>query len=266
MEAMMGICSILEKKIPGRDCTFNAPVREYLATDRADDEILCGALRTILETEADIWIICDLRISVSRTAVSNRIIYYRDIFKMKDGAITVPYLLYRHTEERDYALLITGNRTSDYLYARGYYYCMSEPGGEYYDCRNDIVEIAPSSSEEIVTVWNRMKTEKAGVIQRQLDRQKWPDYDTLFQEALATASALKLDAGETLHGLQQRDQQIRCYVSRWFLLKKVVYVQYMVNRQILTSVHGGDTRLQRNQAKQNADSVEFISFRNLWEI
>jgi hypothetical protein len=262
----MGICAILEKKIPGRDCTFNAPVREFLDTMPEENEMLRGALERMLETEQDIWIICDLSITVSRTAVSNRIIYYRDIFKMKEEAMKVPYLIYRHTEERDYALLIVMNEPSSYLYARGYYYCMSEPGGEYYDCRNDIVEIAPETEDDIVSVWESMKKEKSGVIQRRLDRKNFASYDELFREALETADALKAEAEEKLKGVQQRDALIRHYVSRWFLLKKVVYVQYMVNRQILSSVHDGDSRMQRNMAKQNADAVVFISFRNLWEI
>ena len=262
----MAICSILEKKIPGRDCTFNAPLSEYLSTAKTDDEVLLEGLKAILGTDPDVWIICDLEIRISRSAISNRIIYYRDIFKLKGTGLRVPFMVYRHTEERDYALLIVQDKPAGYLYARGYYYCMSEPSGEYYDCRNDIVEIAPETSEEISGVWNKMKTEKSGVIQRQIDRRHFAAYDTLMEEALQAAASLKVMAEESLPGVRERGDLISYLVTRWFLLKKVVYVQYMVNRQILSELHENDIRRQRNQAKLNADAVEFISYRNLWTL
>ncbi len=262
----MAICSILEKKIPGRDCSFNAPLTEYLSTAQNEDEVLLEGLKAILEDEPDVWIICDLEIKISRSAISNRIIYYRDIFKLKGAGLRVPYMVYKHTEERDYALLIVRDRPAGYLYARGYYYCMSEPSGEYYDCRNDIVEISPATSDEIVSVWKKMKTEKSGVIQRQIDHREFAAYDALMEEALQAAASLKILAEESLPKIRERSETIAYLVSRWFLLKKVVYVQYMVNRQILAEQHENDIRKQRNQAKMNADAVEFISYRNLWTL
>lgn len=53
-------------------------------------------------------------------------------------------------------------------------------------------------------------------------------------------------------------------VVRWFLLKKVVYVQYMVNKDMLQNVHEGNIKKQRNQAKINADEIPFISYSELW--
>ena len=262
----MAICSILEKKIPGRDCSFNAPLKEYLSEVQNDDEVLVEGLKASLDDEPDVWIICDLEVRISRSAISNRIIYYRDIFKLKGAGLRVPYMVYRHTEEKDYALLIVRDKPAGYLYARGYYYCMSEPSGEYYDCRNDIVEISPETSEEIVSIWQKMKTEKSGVIQRQIDRRYFATYDALMEEALKAAAALKLLAEEDLPRIRERSETIGYFVSRWFLLKKVVYVQYMVNRKILSEIHENDIKKQRNQAKLNADAVEFISYRNLWTL
>ncbi|MBR2793962.1 MAG: hypothetical protein IKE16_04875, partial [Solobacterium sp.] len=66
--------------------------------------------------------------------------------------------------------------------------------------------------------------------------------------------------------IRERSETIGYFVSRWFLLKKVVYVQYMVNRKILSEIHENDIKKQRNQAKLNADAVEFISYRNLWTL
>ena len=49
-----------------------------------------------------------------------------------------------------------------------------------------------------------------------------------------------------------------------FLLKKVLYVQYMVNKNILNSVHEGNVKKQRNQAKLNADDILFMSYSEMW--
>ena len=49
-------------------------------------------------------------------------------------------------------------------------------------------------------------------------------------------------------------------------MKKVLYVQYMVNKDILNSVHEGNIKKQRNQAKLNADEISFLSFSEMWRI
>ena len=87
-----------------------------------------------------------------------------------------------------------------------------------------------------------------------------------MEDALQAAASLKILAEESLPKIRERSETIAYLVSRWFLLKKVVYVQYMVNRQILAEQHENDIRKQRNQAKMNADAVEFISYRNLWTL
>ena len=56
------------------------------------------------------------------------------------------------------------------------------------------------------------------------------------------------------------------YVIDWFLLKKILYVQYMMNKNILAHVHEGNIRKQRNQAKLNAEEVRFLSFSEMWNI
>ena len=52
----------------------------------------------------------------------------------------------------------------------------------------------------------------------------------------------------------------------WFLLKKVLYVQYMVNKSILNTVHEGNVKKQRNQAKLNADEISFLSYSEMWRM
>ena len=92
------------------------------------------------------------------------------------------------------------------------------------------------------------------------------NYDELKEAALKAAEALKAEAIRTLGSMSEKTEQIRQYVIQWFLLKKVLYVQYMVNKNILNSVHEGNVKRQRNQAKLNADEVAFLSFSEMWRI
>jgi len=65
---------------------------------------------------------------------------------------------------------------------------------------------------------------------------------------------------------EDRMDLIYDYVIQWFLLKKILYVQYMVNKDILKIVHKGDVRAQRHQAKLYSEMVQFISYSNLWRM
>ena len=72
------------------------------------------------------------------------------------------------------------------------------------------------------------------------------------------------EAFDKLKDVEDKYEMIREYIVKWFLLKKVLYVQYMLNKDFLTNVHEGNVRKQRNQAKINADEIAFISYSSLW--
>ena len=40
----------------------------------------------------------------------------------------------------------------------------------------------------------------------------------------------------------------------------------MVNKNILNTVHEGNVKKQRNQAKVNADEVTFLSYSEMWRL
>ena len=73
-----------------------------------------------------------------------------------------------------------------------------------------------------------------------------------------------IEAFDKLKDVEDKYEMIREYIVKWFLLKKVLYVQYMLNKDFLTNVHEGNVRKQRNQAKINADEIAFISYSSLW--
>lgn len=105
---------------------------------------------------------------------------------------------------------------------------------------------------------------KAGALQRSIDHDFYRNYDELKDLAVKAAGELKAEAPATLAAMEDRTAAIYRYVVNWFLLKKVLYVQYMVNKNILNSVHEGNVKKQRNQAKLNADDILFMSYSEMW--
>ena len=262
----MAVFEILKQKDEQSGCSYNGLLSSFLEQNELPDETLRKAFAEIAESEPETQIICDLADSVKLDAISNRIIHYRDISKLTGNPIVYPYILYATDGNVDRAMLVLPYEENGYLYARGYYYCMSEAGGEFYDARNEILEICTDSSEEIVSSWNRLKDGKAGMVQRQLDRNHYKDFEELKAQAYKASELLKEEASATLKDLTDRRDLIRRYVVRWFLLKKLLYVQYMVNKSIRAEVHEGDIHKQRNQARLNADEVPILSYRQMWVI
>ena len=224
------------------------------------------AFTAIAEAEPDVRIIKDLKGTVKLDAISNRIIHYRDIGKLDGTPVIYPYIVYDTVDGVDHAMLVVPFEEYGYLYARGFYYCLSEAGSEFYDVRNEILEISEREASTIVDNWNRLKTNKAGVIQRRLDKKLFLNFEELRSMAMKAGQALKEEAAQVLPELEERTWHIRSYVVRWFLLKKMLYVQYMVNKNIRTTVHDGDIHRQRNQARLIAEDVPFMSYREMWVV
>lgn len=267
----MPIFAMLNQKIDSRkngdDCKFNGYLEDYLNLDETElDPVLREAFTAIQQNEPDTRICVGLRSEINRDAISNQIIRYKDIFKLEGKALTFPYILYASKDEAERALLVVPFTEYGFMIAKGLYYCMTEPGSEYIDCKNEIVAICSNDAEQIVRTFNDMFVQRAGSLQRSLDSAHYKNYDQLKEAALKAAESLKNEAFRVLGTLPERTERIRQYVIDWFLLKKVLYVQYMVNKNILNGVHEGNVKKQRNQAKLNADEVVFLSFSEMWRI
>ena len=130
---------------------------------------------------------------------------------------------------------------------------MTEPAGEFIDCKNEIVAIS-SNQETILKVLNQLFTVKAGSIQRSIDHELFHNYEELKTASKEAANALKLEAMEKLPELEDRTQAI------------YHYVQYMVNKNILSSIHENNIKKQRNQAKLNSEEIDILSFSEMWRL
>ncbi len=264
----MSISVILDSKLDsrknGEDCVFNGYLEDYLNFDEDLDPVLKEAFAEIQEKEPDTKICVGLRSEINKEAISNQIIRYKDVFKLAGKALVYPYILYGEKDGNERALLVVPASDASFIYAKGYYYCMTEPGSEFIDSKNEIVAISTDQPKKIVAAYDGLFTSKAGALQRSIDREFFKNYDELKEAALKASEAQKENAPAVLTALEDRAGQIAAYVINWFLLKKVLYVQYMVNKNILNTVHEGNVKKQRNQAKINADQITFLSYSEMW--
>ena len=256
----------LDNRRDGDDCSFNGFLEDYLGVTQDLDPVILEAFRAILEEDPDVRICAGLRSEISRDAISNQIIRYKDVFKLSGKAMVYPYILYETREGQDRALLVVPYSTYSFIYAKGYYYCMTEPGSRFIDCKNEIVAVSSDKPQEIQSAWSRIFRMKAGALQRSIDHEHFHDYEELRKDALEASAQQKEEAAQVLPTLEDRTETIYQYVIHWFLLKKVLYVQYMVNKSILNTVHDGNVKKQRNQAKLNADEISFLSYSEMWRM
>ncbi len=267
----MAIFDILNEKLDGRkdgqDCVFNGYLEDYIDIEDNDiDPLLRDAFTKILENHSETKIITGLRTAVSRDAISNQIIRYKDVFKLTGRPLVYPYILYLQAGSGDHAFLLVPYSDYSYIIAKGMYYCMTEPGSEFIDCKNEIVVYSSNDADSIVKVFDDMLKTRAGALQRRLDTSCFENYDVLKEKAIKAAREIKDEACAALVQTSDRTKLIYDYIIQWFLLKKVLYVQHMVNKTLLNTVYEGNVRRQRNQAKLNADAIEFMSYSEMWRL
>ena len=265
----MAITAILSSKLDNRsngdDCTFNGYLEDYLNMEDTDlDPVLREAFAGIQANAVDTRICVGLRSEINNDAISNQIIRYKDVFKLNGKPLIYPYILYVQKDEEERALLVVPYTKYGFIKAKGLYYCMTEPGSEFIDCKNEIVAICSDKADEIVKAFSNLFSQRAGALQRSIDGHFFRNYEDLRTAAIAASEEIKKEAPAVLASLEDRTEQIYEYVVNWFLLKKVLYVQYMVNKNILNSVHEGNVKKQRNQAKLNADEITFMSYSEMW--
>ncbi len=255
----MGIYEILESKKDirkGSDiCDFNGYLEDYI--DSVDEEEkIYPVFKKLLEHDDSLRVIVNLKTSVSKESISNQIIRYKDIFKLGNQAIVLPWIIYSKKGEEQKALLIVND---DYICAKGMYYSLTEPSSEFQEVKNDIVAVGLRNTDEVVEAFEKLYTKRAGQIQRDLDHKHFKNYDEAYEHALELSNSIGDNLITNSKECEDKEMFIRSCVSRWFLIKKYVYVQFMVDKSILNTKFEGNVKAQRNQAKQNADSIRFVS-------
>lgn len=236
-------------------CDFNGYLEDYLDTLNEGSN-QAPALKALFMMDHDLKIVVNLKIGVSKESISNQIIRYKDIFKLENEAVICPYIVYGKHEENEKALLLVDD---DYIYAKGMYYCLTEPSSPYQEAKNDIVAVDMADTEAVKDAFAKLFVKRAGQVQRELDHRHFNNYDDVYAHCLALSEAIGESLFTDIKNSDNREQFIRSCISRWFLIKKVVYVQFMVDKNILNTRFEGNVKAQRNQAKQYADSIRFVS-------
>ena len=255
----------LDSRKNGTDCTFNGYLEDFMGQSSEELEpVLKEAFTAILSKYPDAKICVGLRSGISENAISNQIIRYKDIFKLKNRPLVYPYILYTAKDGVEKAMMVVPYSEFSFIYAKGLYYCMTEPGSEFIDNKNDIVAVTSDDPEVITETFDGLFEKRAGAIQRRLDSKYYRNYDELKEKAIRASEQQREGAVDVLTAVEDRGDIISEFVVNWFLLKKVLYVQYMVDKHLLNSVHEGNIKKQRNQAKLNADEVRFISYSDMW--
>lgn len=264
----MGVYQILKdvqdiRKEEGK-CAFNGFLEDYLSSIEEEECEVKDILTKMFELDSDLRICVDLHVGINQSVVSNQIIRYKDAFKLKGDPLCIPYIVYGEKQGNERALMLVNGKDDDYLLVKGLYYCMTEPFSMFAECKNDMVAMLFEEEEEVLSVFSRLFKVKAGALQREIDRNHFANYEQLKQLALNKAAALKETIIPALQEADEKEPLIVDAVIQWFLLKKIVYVYYMVNKDILARVHENNIKKQRNQAKINADEVPFTSYSEMW--
>ena len=166
------------------ECVFNGALKDYIEGWKEDgDHSQDQFLLKVLEMFPDIKISVKLRLEIKQDAIANQIIRYRDAFKLSYGSIKCPYVLYQESNSQQKAMIIDLGGKENYLLTKGLYYVMSEPDNKFEGSRNEIVATVYNENDEVF-FYDVVKTyfgtrEKAGVIQRDLDRHLFENYDVI---------------------------------------------------------------------------------------
>lgn len=273
----MAIYDILMKQRDQREggeaCTFNGYLEDYLGVIEEEEtkEQERKVFQKLHELDENLRICVDLHLDINRDAIANQIIRYKDAFKLPPGEICVPYIVYGKEEGEQRASIIVFGGRKEYVYAKAYYYIISEPDNMYEGTRNEIVSVVCGAEAD--GVWQEaaeryfVRREKAGVVQRFCDRRLFNNYDEMIDLAKTLGDELQAEAKEELQKLDDAAQsRIYAYIAKWFLLKKFCYVQFMMDKRKLQEEFGGNVKKQRHGAKDRSDAIGFISYREMWQI
>ena len=243
------------------DCVFNGSLQEYLESQNARNRELFSE---IVKLNEDIRICAGYGFHVNKNIISNQIIRYKDVLKLPEKAMRVPYILYWKQNEAEKGIVLCDGE--EYLSAKGYYYCLTEQEALLEQSRNELIAMCTANSQLVLEKTAKFLREdsRAGAIQREVDNYYFRNMQDMAELAKSSAGKTKENAWKDLLELEDRSEYIYAAVTKWYLMKKVVYVSYMMNKNVLNGECGGDVRKQRFNAKAFADSIPFIAYSEMW--
>ncbi len=258
---------ILDERKGSNECDFNGYLEDHVS-DMSDEDPLKALFAGLVESDPHLRIMVNYRFKINKDVIANQIIRYKDAFKVPKRALLCPYVLYGKTiNDRDVVLIIYGEQKEDYLYAKGVYYSLTEQGSIFADHRNDVLTVCGSPDFLTIELVTTMLSEEKslGALQRDLDAKVFNDNDELVAIAQDMSNVLRENALGQLPVTSNKQELIYQTIVKWYLLKKMLYVQTMVDKNLLRDLDQ-DIKKVRQRAKENADSLIFIPLSEMWRI
>jgi len=253
---------VLDRRKEGDACVFNGYLEDFLSMK--EDLPYHDLFTKLLALDNELRICVGLGFNVNKNVISNQIIRYKDASKLPEKAMKCPYLLYINKDGEQKGIVLS----EDYLLAKGYYYCLTEQYAILENSRNELISMSLDNPDLIVEKVQKFLNPKsrAGAIQREVDNYYYRNLKEMIEIATAEAEEEVNKAKETLPELDDKADYIYHAVSKWYLLKKVVYVSYMMNKDVLNTECEKDIKKQRYNAKNSADGIPFIAYSEMWRM
>lgn len=263
MGLVYAMSDIKDKRQGGHDCTFNGYLEDYLNIDSPQYKEL---LEQVFEMDESMRVMENVRVHINKDLVANKIIRYKDVHKIPRGYIKAPLILYSEGDEREFALILVDR---NYLEAKGIYYCLTEQGGLLGAYRHNVLVLPIEETEIILELLKILPSDRPTImsLQREQDRRHYKNTDALIDQAIAVGQENISFINESLRTEPQgRADRIHQTISSWYLLKKMMYVHYMMDKDTLANENEGDIKRHRQCAKEYCNKIEFIPFSELWRI
>lgn len=266
------LSTVKDHRDPQGICEFNGYLEDYLTIREKDEteQESTKLLQRIFQMDNDLRICVQLALNINKDAIANQIIRYKDSFKLPHGTIQCPMIIYGVFDGAQRAVILTIGKQEEYILAKALYYVMSEPENEYEGCRNEIIACSMDQEENdlALTAIERffLHHEKAGMLQRQLDAKMFIHSEEMYETAQRMGSYQLIHLKELLRNSENKEAVINQMIAHWFLLKKFSYVQYMMDKNNLQDLHGGNVKKQRQRAKERCDAIGFVSYSELWRL
>jgi hypothetical protein len=254
------------RKENGR-CAFNGYLEDFLTTI-SDNHSLYPLFQELFEMNPNFRIMVDYSFGVNPNLVTNQIIRYKDILKLPERPIQVPYIVYGDTQKKvGVGFILGGPSKDDYLISKGYYFALTEPEAIFQDQRNFVMSCVTDPTMYDASLIKKVLQDQMtiGNAQRVLDNHVFKKLDEAVAACVALSQSIKDHVIQIVPTLEDRSPVIHHAIVSWYLLKKTVYVMTMTNKPLLAQLEN-NVKAQRHQAKVNADSLVFMPLSEMWRL
>lgn len=258
------LVKVLDQRKDSNECAFNGYLEDFLSIQ--ENFKYQDLFQDMLELNSEFRICVGLGFNVNKEVISNQIIRYKDASKLPERAMRCPYIIYLSTDEYQKAIIF--GEANQYLLAKGYYYCLTEQYALLEDSRNEIIALSLDNKSLIIDKMTKFlqRDSRAGAIQREIDGYYFNNIHELIDMALSNATEFRDQAKQDLLKIEDRSEYIYNMITRWYLLKKVVYVSYMMNKDVLRDECDNEIKKQRYNAKINSDKIPFMALSEMWRL